>query len=75
MSFSQIFAQASRAKLLPVTKQDYEQWLDNQWLFDKLSGLTIGQSFCQYFGSEDYYLEKFKSEQLAKEWISNNYLT
>lgn len=60
---------------IKVSKQDHDQWINSQWLFDKLSDLTLGQSFCKKFHVQDYYLLNSASSNLfAAEWIRNNYL-
>lgn len=64
----------AQAAAKSVSLQDYEQWFNTQWLFDKLADMTMGQSFCTQFGITDYYLSKFKQSDIAKEWITNNYL-
>ena len=45
-----------------VTPLQYEQF-KKEFVFDKLKGLTLGQSFCEKFEIQDYMLSNLKDEE------------
>lgn len=45
-----------------VTPEQYEQF-KKEFVFEKLKGLTLGQSFCKKFDIQDYMLSNLKDEE------------
>jgi len=45
-----------------VTPEQYEQF-KKEFVFEKLKGLTLGQSFCEKFDINDYMLSNLKDEE------------
>lgn len=45
-----------------VTPEQYEQF-KKEFVFEKLKGLTLGQSFCEKFDIKDYMLSNLKDEE------------
>ena len=45
-----------------VTPEQYEQF-KKEYVFEKLKGLTLGQSFCEKFDINDYMLSNLKDEE------------
>lgn len=59
---------------IKVSAAQYAAW-EQQWLFDAISGLRLGESFCKYFGvprgTPLYY---FRDNNLSLRWIKDNYM-
>ncbi len=53
-----------------ITKEQYDQF-KNEFVFDKLRGLTLGQAFCEKFKINDYMLSNIKSDEEAIFLIEN----
>ena len=45
-----------------VTPEQYEKFR-KEFVFEKLKGLTLGQSFCEKFDINDYMLSNLKDEE------------
>jgi len=45
-----------------VTPEQYEQF-KKEFVFEKLKGLTLGQSFCKKFDIQDYMLSNLTDEE------------
>ena len=45
-----------------VTPEQYEQFR-KEFVFEKLKGVTLGQSFCEKFDINDYMLSNLKDEE------------
>lgn len=59
---------------ITVTWEKYSEW-NKQWLFDAISGMRLGQSFCKYFGiSNGSPLYHFKDNNISTQWIKDNYI-
>lgn len=59
---------------ITVSDSDYRAWQD-QWLFDKIGGQRLGQSFCNYFNiANSTPLFHFRDETICLNWIRSNYL-
>jgi hypothetical protein len=57
-----------------ISKKRYDDWLNTFLLFDKLKGLSLGQSFAEHFKATDFVLNLGLSDTVAKSYIENNYL-
>lgn len=60
----------------PVKKysqEEYRIWR-RQYVFDALSGLTYGESFCQYFKVRDNLLNRDTGLYQTDEYIRNTYV-
>ena len=44
-----------------VTPEQYKQF-KKEFVFEKLKGLTLGQSFCEKFDIQDYMLSNLKDD-------------
>ena len=44
-----------------ITKTQYDQF-KKEFVFEKLKGLTLGQSFCEKFDIQDYMLSNLKDD-------------
>lgn len=45
-----------------VTQEQYEQFR-KEYVFEKLKGCTLGESFCKKFDIQDYMLSNLKDEE------------
>ena len=45
-----------------VTQEQYDQFR-KEYVFEKLKGQTLGQSFCKKFDIQDYMLSNLKDEE------------
>ena len=57
---------------LSITTYTYEAWKQNS-LFDRIAGMSYGQSFCKYFGIKDYFL-MYNVVTNADEYIKKEYV-
>lgn len=48
-----------------VTPEQYEQF-KKEYVFEKLKGHTLGESFCKKFDIQDYMLSSLKSAEEAE---------
>ena len=57
-----------------VPDEEYSAWQD-QWLFDKIAGKRMGESFCDYFAvAHSTPLYYFRDDAVCADWIKKNYL-
>jgi hypothetical protein len=76
MPFANTVAQLDQLNInnIKVIEEDYDRWLTQVVVFDKLKDLRYGQSFCNHFGITDPTLYYFTADKLADEWIKKNYI-
>lgn len=62
-----------------ISKQQFEQW-QRHFSFDALRGQKYGQSFCRYFGINDFRLQtennvEWCNRLIQREWIASTCAT
>ena len=55
-----------------TSKEQYNEWLNTFFIFDKLKGLSLAESFIEHFKSDDFILGLAISDEMAKNYIENN---
>ena len=57
-----------------VDRADYDQWLEQQVVWDCLQGMNYGQSFCVQFDIVDAFLDYCIDADTADRYIRRTYL-
>jgi hypothetical protein len=57
-----------------ISKEQYDEWYNTFLLFDKLKGLSLGQSFAEHFKTTDFILKLDLSDSTTISHIENNYI-
>lgn len=57
-----------------ISKEQYDEWYNTFLLFDKLKGLSLGQSFAEHFKATDFILKLDLSDSATISHIENCYI-
>lgn len=56
-----------------ISEQEYQDWLQN-YLFDALRSMRMGESFCKHFEIKDYILIYVLDQARADNYIREHYV-